>query len=100
MLNDLMKIIINFILLFFCRLVLADGYYYSIPPNPPSYIYALPPAYLAPPAYYAPPPIYYAPPPVYFAPPPIIRGVPPTFVPFDTGRAVPLPPKVDLSPPK
>ena len=95
------------LLLFVNFNVVAGGYYYPVPVNPQPLQYVLPPAYSAPPAYYAPPPIYYVPPPVYYvpppvyvAPPPIIRGVPPTFVPFDTGRAVPQPPKVDLSPPK
>lgn len=74
--------------------VMAGGYYYPVPANPQPLQYSLPPAYIATPAYSPPPQI------IYIAPPPIIRGVPPTFVPFDTGRAVPLPPKLDLYPQK
>jgi hypothetical protein len=75
------------ITLLFSNLALAEGYYYPVPPNPPGFVYALPPAYIVPPQQH-----YYAPPPVYVMPPPapgITRGVPPTFVPFDTGRVVP-----------
>jgi len=68
--------------------VMAGGYYYPVPANPQPLQYFLPPAY------------YPSSQIIYIAPPPIIRGVPPTFVPFDTGRAVPLPPKVDLYPQK
>ena len=82
------------LLLFVNFNVLAGGYYYPVPANPQPLQYVLPPAYIAPP----PLPYYYSPPPIYIAPPPIIRGIPPTFVPFDTGRVVPLPPKIDLSP--
>ena len=73
--------------LIFVTDAIAEGYYYPVPPNPPGFVYALPPAYIVPPQqnYYAPPPVYLMPPPA----PGITRGVPPTFVPFDTGRVVP-----------
>lgn len=74
------------VILLFSNLALAEGYYYPIPPNPPGFVYALPPAYVVPQQnYYAPPPVYIMPPPT----PGITRGVPPTFVPLDTGRLVP-----------
>jgi len=81
--------------LLFSQQVIAGGYYHPVPANPPGFVYALPPAYIVPQQN------YYAPPPVYVMPPPaagITRGAPPVFVPFDTGRVVPLPPKVDLLP--
>jgi len=69
-----------------CNVAAAEGFYYPAPTNPPGYVYALPPAYIAPPQYYYRPPVYLAPPPPS---PGIIRGQPPVFVPFDTGRVVP-----------
>ena len=41
-------------------IALAEGYYYPVPANPPGYVYALPPAYIAPPVN-LPPPIYIQP---------------------------------------
>ncbi len=86
---------LSFLLFIVCSNVLAGGYYYPAPVNPQPLQYVLPPAYIVPP----PLPHYHSPPPIYIAPPPpIIRGVPPTFVPFETGKVVPLPPKVNLYP--
>jgi hypothetical protein len=68
---------------------IAGGYYYQAPVNPQPLQYVLPPAYAAPPLPYH----YYNPPPVYIPPPApnVIRGTPPpAFVPFDTGRVVPM----------
>ena len=71
--------------------VLAEGYYYPVPANPPPYIYALPPAYIVPPQQ------SYIPPPVYI--PPIQRGYyPPPPDGWGNSKLSPLPPKVDLYP--
>jgi hypothetical protein len=71
--------------------VLAEGYYYPVPANPPAYIYALPPAYIVPPQQ------SYIPPPVYILP--IQRGYyPPPPDGWANSKIVPLPPKVDLYP--
>ena len=69
--------------------VLAEGYYYPVPANPPAYIYALPPAYIVPPQQ------SYIPPPVYI--PPIQRGYyPPPPDGWTNTKPVPQPPKVNL----
>jgi len=76
--------------LLFSQQTMAGGYYYPVPPNPPGFIYALPPAYVAPQQIYIPPPIYVQ---------PIQRGyVPPPPDGWADSKIVPLPPRVDLLP--
>lgn len=76
--------------LLFSQQAMAGGYYYPVPPNPPGFIYALPPAYVVPQQIYIPPPIYVQ---------PIQRGyVPPPPDGWADSKIVPLPPRVDLLP--
>jgi hypothetical protein len=76
--------------LLFSQHAMAEGYYYPVPPNPPGFVYALPPAYVVPQQIYIPPPIYIQ---------PIQRGyVPPPPDGWADSKIVPLPPKVDLLP--
>lgn len=76
--------------LMFSQQAMAGGYYYPVPPNPPGFVYALPPAYVIPQQIYIPPPIYIQ---------PMQRGyVPPPPDGWADSKIVPLPPKVDLLP--
>lgn len=70
---------------------LAEGYYYPVPVNPPGFVYALPPAYIAPPQQ------------IIINPPvliqPIQRGYyPPPPDGWADSKIVPLTPKIDLYP--
>ena len=89
MLIDMNKIL--YLVLLIPSAVNAEGYYYPVPTNPPGFVYALPPAYIAPSQQ-----IYVQPPVViqpiqrgYYQPPP--EG-------WADSKIVPLPPKVDLYP--
>jgi hypothetical protein len=96
MLIDMKKILYLAILI--SAKAIAGGYYYPVPPNPPGFVYALPPAYVSPLPYN-----YYTPPPAYSPPvvnvQPIQRGYyPPPPSGWTDSKIVPLPPKVDLLP--
>ncbi len=89
MLVDMKKIL--YLALLVTSSVNAEGYYYPVPINPPGFIYALPPGYIAPPQQ-----IYIQPPVVIQ---PIQRGYyPPPPEGWTNSKIVPLPPKVDLYP--